>query len=390
MNRRNFIQILGLGAGLGAGIGISSAIVGCGPTEPTEAFGWNGPDPMEKDIRMQVLAYAILSPNSHNIQPWIIRITGPLSFDLYVDPERLLPATDPYYRQIHISQGTFLETLSIAATGLGHEARIDYFPEGVYGNHELLNKPVASIRLIPRADINPDPLFAHLLTRHSNKQEYDNRRLKQTEIDALQTFHGAASIYPLSIVQSTKAKQQLEKILTKGMQIEVGDKKRDLETIGMFRFNDAEVKQYRDGFGVTQAGLSGIKKMIVENFLLSRESTEKDPTAFGEQAVDLTRKTAESTATFAWISSPGNSRLDQVKAGRDYCRINLKTTAMGLVQHPMSQVLQEFEEMLPLQAQFKKQFSINSSDTVQMLFRLGRAEATPHGPRRLITALIRD
>ncbi|WP_432473051.1 Acg family FMN-binding oxidoreductase [Amphritea sp. HPY] len=387
MNRRNFIQVFGLGIGA---VSLSSTIAGCTVTETTDDYGWNGPGPQQKDIRMQVLSYAILSPNPHNIQPWIVRLTGDKSFDLYVDPARLLPATDPFYRQIHVSQGTFLETLSIAATGFGHEATIDYFPQGIYGNQELLNKPIASIELIPRTDLSPDPLFAHLLTRHSNKREYDNRRLTEAEINTLRDFHGSDNSYPLSIVQSTEAKQQFEQILTKGMQIEVGDKGRDHETISMFRFNDDEVKQYRDGFGVSQAGLSGMKKLIVENFVLSRESVEKDPTAFGEQAVDITRKAAASTATFAWISTPGNSRLDQVKAGRDYCRINLKTTAMRLAQHPMSQVLQEFDEMLPLQARFKKQFAIKDSDTVQMLFRLGRAEATPHGPRRLVSELIRS
>jgi len=55
----------------------------------------------------------------------------------------------------------------------------------------------------------------------------------------------------------------------------------------------------------------------------------------------------------------------------------------------MSQVLQEYEEMLPLQASFKQFFNIVSSDTVQMLFRLGTAEATPHGPRRDINDIIK-
>ena len=32
-------------------------------------FGWNGPDENEKGIRLQVLTYAILSPNPHNKQP---------------------------------------------------------------------------------------------------------------------------------------------------------------------------------------------------------------------------------------------------------------------------------------------------------------------------------
>ncbi|MFT6914812.1 MAG: hypothetical protein ACJAWL_001111 [Motiliproteus sp.] len=59
------------------------------------------------------------------------------------------------------------------------------------------------------------------------------------------------------------------------MQIEVGDQERDHETIGMSRFNDEEVQKYRDGFGLSQAGLSGIKEFVVESFLLSRDQVEK-------------------------------------------------------------------------------------------------------------------
>jgi hypothetical protein len=70
--------------------------------------GWNGPRPEETDIRIRVLSHAILAANPNNIQPWLIDLTGARSFDLYVDPERLLPKTDPPYRQIHIGQGTFL------------------------------------------------------------------------------------------------------------------------------------------------------------------------------------------------------------------------------------------------------------------------------------------
>ena len=387
MNRRNFITVIGLGIGT---VGLSSTIVSCGNADQEEAFGWDGPDSEEKDIRMQVLAYAILCPNPHNKQPWIIRLTGPASFKLYVDPERLLPATDPYYRQIHIGQGTFLETLAIAASGLGCEAKIEYFPKGMYGNTELVSKPVASIELIKRPDIQVDPLFSHLLRRQSNKKEYDNRPLNQAEVDALHAFHGSETGSRLDIISTSNAKKHFEQILTNAMQIEVGNPERDRETIEMFRFNYDEVERYRDGFSVAQAGLTGIKRFIVENFMLSRESVERDPKSFGDQAVEMTQKTAESTATFAWITTPSNSRLDQVRVGRDYCRINLKTTAMELVQHPMSQVLQEYDEMLPLQSAFKEAFGIKVSDTVQMLFRLGRASATPHGPRRLVSQLIRS
>ncbi len=259
----------------------------------------------------------------------------------------------------------------------------------MYSNTELLNKPVAAIKLVAQDNITADPLFPYLLARHSNKREYDARPLSQAQMDTLNTFHRQHNQYPLTMVYSPEDKKQMEAVLTQSMQIEVGDHARDMETIAMFRFNDDEMRKYRDGFGTAQSGLSGIKRILVENFFLSRESAEKDPTEFGQQSVAMTQKAAQSTGTFAWLSSATNSRLDQVNVGRDYCRINLKITAMGLAMHPMSQVLQEYDEMLPLQASFKQHFGIKESDTVQMLFRLGTAEATPHSPRRAIGDIVR-
>lgn len=386
MNRRNFIKITGLGIG---SIGLSSALVACTDNTEGDQYGWSGPDKLNTDIRMQVLAYAILCPNPHNIQPWIIRLTGPQSFELYVDQERLLPQTDPIHRQIHIGQGTFLETLSIAATGYGYQAVIDYFPKGIYSNTEIADKPVASIKLVKSNEVQTDPLFSSLLVRHSNKREYNGYQLGKAEIAALLDSHNAYSEYSLAFQDSPVAKAMLVKTLTQAMRIEVTNKQRDMETIKMFRFNDDEVRQHRDGFGVEQAGLTGITKFVAETFFLDREKVEKDSTEFGQQAVDMTQKVAESTNTFAWISTPSNTRLDQVIVGRDYCRLNLQTTMMGLAQHPMSQVLQEYDDMLDLQRSFKQSFNIPADETVQMLFRLGKAEPVRHGPRRLVKQLIR-
>ena len=385
MNRRNFIKITGLGAGA---MVLSSHITGCGGDLDMQDYGWQAPDQTQKDIRLKVLAYAMMCPNPHNKQPWIINLTGPDSFDLYVDPERLLPATDPYYRQIHIGQGTFLETLSIAARGLGLEAEISYFPQGLYDNEELINKPVASIKLVKPDQAKAEPLFNYLLTRQSNKRVYEQQGLTDQQIDILKDFHWQGNKSRLSMVNDVAAKEKMEYYLTEAMRIETGDTARDKETIAMFRFNDLEMKQHRDGFGVAQAGVSGLKKFIVERFILTRVSVKKDPTDFGLQAVEMTANTAASTKTFGWLNTLGNSRLNQVMVGRDYCRINLKITAMGLAMHPMSQVLQEYEDMLPLQAEFRKAFNINDKETVQMLFRLGKADPTEHGPRRLVTDLI--
>ena len=51
---------------------------------------------------------------------------------------------------------------------------------------------------------------------------------------------------------------------------------------------------------------------------------------------------------YGWLVTDGNSRKDQIAAGRDYARLNLTTTEMGIAIHPNSQALQEYEEMKEL------------------------------------------
>jgi hypothetical protein len=384
MDRRRFIRIVGLGV---VSATLTSTLSGCQSDVGNVDFGWKGPSHAESDIRLTLLAYAILAPNAHNKQPWLVKLKEATSLDLFVDQMRLLPETDPIARQIHISQGCFLENLSIAASHYGYQADIEYFPHGEYSNTVIENKPVARITLNKSTSVQEDPLFKQLLKRQSNKREYDNSRLNVKQKSQLTNLFSAPDSH-LTIIDSEKNNGYLQNTLTEAMQIESENKLRDLETIKMFRFNDQEIQQYRDGFGLEHTGMTGLKKMFVETFILDRKSTEKDSTEFARQSVDITRSTSQSTSTFAFLTTESNSRLQQVKVGRDYCRLNLKTTEMGLAQHPMSQVLQEYSDMKSLQKQFKEHFRVDAQHTVQMLVRLGRANKTVHTPRRLVGQLL--
>ncbi|PMZ06282.1 twin-arginine translocation pathway signal protein, partial [Pseudomonas sp. FW306-02-H06C] len=80
---------------------------------------------------------------------------------LRLDPERLLPDTDPFGRQILIGSGAFLELLRMAAAEQGLAADISLFPEG-QPQPKLDRRPFATIALAPVAPPR-DPLFAHAL-----------------------------------------------------------------------------------------------------------------------------------------------------------------------------------------------------------------------------------
>ena len=386
INRRNFIKVM---TGSSSFVLVPSVLGACSNGE-TDIWleGWKGPAAEETDIRWIVLSYAILAANPHNIQPWIVDLTGPTSFELYVDQQRLLPETDPPARQIHIGQGTFLENLELAARQHGYRADIEYFPKGEYDNAVVEEKPVASIELSTDGSIEKDALFESILQRQSNKRTYTESSLTVDQLDGLRNTQIDPRLR-LTIADDNALKTELSGIMTDAMRIEASNKMRDAETVAMFRFNDEERGRYRDGFGVAQSGMTGFKGWIAETFFLSREDVEEDSASFGEQAVDMTSNQAHSAAAFGWISTANNTRLDQVVTGRAYERLNLTATALGIAMHPMSQVLQEYSDMADLQRRFLAYLEVPKGHTIQMLFRLGMAAPVEHSPRRSVKDLHR-
>ncbi len=367
---------------------VPSVLTACGENGETGLEAWDGPMPGETDIRRIVLSYAILASNPHNKQPWIVDLSGPESFDLYVDQTRLLPQTDPPFRQIHIGQGTFLENADLAAGNHGYRMDVVYFPKGTYGNTAMENKPVASVTLVKDPTASTDPLFRQITNRQSNKRTYEDKPLSADQLDGLAKSFDQPGI-SMSLTNEAGKRRKLAAILRSAMEIETSDRARDAETIAMFRFNDEEMVRFRDGFGVAQSGMGGIMKFVAETFFLDRKKTEADSSEFGAQVVQITMDQANSAAAFGWITTPANNRLDQVLTGRAYERVNLKATEQGIAMHPMSQVLQEYADMNNLQREFLTYLGIPEGRTVQMLFRLGHAEPVKHSARRYIQDLIR-
>jgi len=389
-DRRNFIKISSTAAGVVLVPGIFTGCFTKSEKMQKEVSAWDGHKYDEKDIRIIVLSYAILAPNPHNKQPWLIQLKDESNFDLYVDTNRTLPHTDPPFRQLHIGQGTFLENLNLAALNFGYKAIINYFPQGQYSNSVIENKPVASIELIQDKSITKDPLFDQILVRQSNKRTYDNEKapLKQLKILQSKIKEELENGFSLNITSKTEHMEKLRDIMVNSMKIESNNHDRDMETIKMFRFSKEEVNKYKDGFGLAQSGVTGIKKFLIENLFLSRNSAEKDPLSFGKEAISMTQNQVDSTTTFGWLTTTNNNRLDQVKIGRVYERINLLANSLGLEIHPMSQVLQEYSDMNGLQKEFLNYLKVPKKHTVQMFFRIGTAAKVEHSPRRDIKDLL--
>jgi hypothetical protein len=74
LSRRNFILMAGTTAVI---VAAGSAAVNLDEMPSTAIAAWSEPSFTESDIRKRVLSYAILAPNPHNMQPWLVDLRQP-------------------------------------------------------------------------------------------------------------------------------------------------------------------------------------------------------------------------------------------------------------------------------------------------------------------------
>jgi hypothetical protein len=344
-------------------------------------YGWEGHDPSEHDIRRIVLSYAILAPSPHNTQPWIVEFDGDLRMRLFIDTKRLLPESDPELRQVCISHGAFIENLELAARNFGYRTDVELFPGRWPESRLEVEKPLATVELTEDSTIDKDTLFFQIIERETNRRTFQDRPIPPERISKL--FEACDSIFVSTGYVSDRAIcEDLADFVLKAMEIEVSGQERMAETLQYFRFNNEEIEQFRNGFGIAQSGITGISKKIAEQFLISREKAELSGSSFGHETLKLARKQAFSAPAYGWISTKGNTRMDQVKAGRCYERICLKAAELKIAIQPFSQILSDYREMSDLREELCEFIGISGSHTLQMFFRVGYAEPVPHTPRR--------
>ncbi|MCA3255892.1 MAG: nitroreductase family protein [Alphaproteobacteria bacterium] len=376
-SRRRFLQ---LSAAMPVAAVLASA-AGCAPAADPAA-AWRDPGQGEADIRRFALAWAILAPNPHNKQPWLVQLLGDDRILLRADLARLLPETDPFDRQIVLGFGAFLELLEMAAASKGWRVETRLWPEGEPAPR-LDARPVAEVRFVRDPGVRADPLFAQALTRRTNRAPYDrNRTVAAADLEAL-----AAAARPGVTAGSTAAPDAvaaLRPIVLEGYRIEAETPGPYRENVEAMRIGAAEVARYRDGISLTGPVIEAgrLLGLVSREDFLRPDSFARDEFAKGGDAW------AETSMAFAWLVTPGDSRTDQIAAGRAYLRLNLLATRQGLALQPWSQVLQEYPAMRDAYLRIHRTLGIAPPARLQMLVRLGHAETPPPAPRRGLAAHI--
>ena len=387
MERRSFIRVMGGGVVLAA----APALVACSSALPPEAVAaWQPPPPPApgSDVRRWILAHAILAPHSHNLQSWLVDLRQPGEIALYCDRTRLLPETDPFSRQIMMSQGTFLEVLALAARQQGLRADIELFPNGAFDPKQLPTDGLtARVRLTPDAAVRPDPLFAQVFRRHTNRSAYE---MKAPDTAALQAIEAAAmaSGDALRLRVGFAGPQDARiaehrAIAREAWRIELVTPRTMMESMKVLRVGPTEIAQHRDGISLNDPM---VRALAAVGLFDRSQAPGPDDSATTGQIKDFAVK-IEATPAFFWMVTDGNHRRTQVNAGRAYVRAQLAATAAGLSMHPLQQALQQYPEQAgPYTAIHRLLGAEPARQTVQMWARLGYAPPVGPAPRRGLEA----
>ncbi len=342
---------------------------------PSRALApWQAAGKGYSDPRLHALSYAILAPNPHNRQPWLIDLRQAGELTLYCDPDRVLPETDPFQRQIVIGLGCFLELLSLAAAEQGLATEMVPFPEG-QPEPNLDARPIARVRFRAGGGA-PDPLFRQVLKRRSNKEPFDTSRSVDGAALRQLARTGGTGAVEVQTTNEAKPVAALRRLTWEGMRIEIETPRTYLESVRLMRLGKAEIEASPDGIDLGGPFLETLNKLG----LMTRQSlADPQSTAF-QQGLDMYREITGSAMAFVWIKTAGNSRLDQLAAGRAWLRLNLKATELGLGLHPLSQTLQEYAEMAPHFTAVHSQLA-GPGQRLQMLGRLGYGPELDPSPR---------
>lgn len=371
MKRRQFIALIGGGFVFAAG----SAAAFISTRTPEKALEpWRRAGLDGTDVRKFALSYAILAPNPHNRQPWLVDLREPGKAVLHVDTAKMLPHTDPLNRQITVGLGCFLELMVMAAAEKGYRVDLQLFPDGS-NEKALTTSPVAVATFVEDRSVIADPLFRFVLERRSLKEPFDTGKpVPQASIDKVASAgrHGTR----IEASTDTKSVAELRALTAAALKVEIDTPHTYKESVDLFRIGKSEIEANPDGIDFSGALFESLA--LIGQF--NREvAMDRNSTGFkqGEAAILANATTA---MAHIWMVTEGNSRQDQINAGRDWVRVNLASTQEGIGFHPLSQALQEYPEMREYFNAVHKRFAPEGG-TVQMLSRLGYGPAVPESPR---------
>lgn len=325
------------------------------------------------------LASAILASNAHNTQPWLVSVKGD-TIDLYMDLSRNIGSIDPFYREMYISLGCFLENLHLTAAAQGYGWR-----ETLHAG-DFRQVHVARLELSDRpldAASHHAALYDAIPRRHTNRGAYDTGRPVDErllrELSALQDGSGPR----LHWWTAEAHRQQVGRLVIQATEAIIADEVQARDSHRWYRESWDELQLRKDGTTLDATG-NGFLIRAFGKLIPVSEQTAHDYWLASTRDVQV-----PTAAAFGGITVPDPSdRRQLLAAGRLWQRLHLSAEQLGLAMQPLNQPHERIdrERQLGLSPGFSEAYSQLpglSGQPCIFTFRIGYPESVAlPSPRR--------
>ncbi|MDO8493199.1 MAG: nitroreductase family protein [bacterium] len=314
----------------------------------------------EKEDRLKfLLRFALLAPSSHNSQPWRFKISDNKIF-VYPEEKRALPKSDKNGRQLHLSLGTALENLLVAADFYGYKTGVNYFPSE--SPDAVMTVEFQETESVKHGD---DAIVKSILSRHANRNKYSNKKLPEEFLVRVKSL--SRDGFRVYVIQDKKLKDKISDVVSDALIEAMDDRDFRSELSGYIKSNTTKAKTGMPmfGFGMPTI-LSYLAPAVLKRFNMNKLSRSQDEALLKDH-----------TPYFVIITSEADNRESWIKTGQIFESIALMVGREGANTAPMAAAIQIGEHYKRLQK------ILGTGLRPQFFFRMGFADLPVHHSPRL-------
>lgn len=310
----------------------------------------------DKSDVYRILYYASLAGNSHNTQPWKVKVIDDYTMEVYADTLRHLKVVDPTRRGLFISLGAFIENIKIAAGSFGYSADIVIKAE----------KPTDTLAAVIKLSQTEKTNFSlvDLENRKTTRTPFENSPINANDLKLITESFTNVVFIPAN---SDNGKYISTKTLEAYTQ-QANNEDAKNELAAWIRFSNADVKANRDGLTTGGMGIKGFGGFMVRNFFKPADSKKQ---SFVDKGVDKTKAQVENCAGWILISQTEDTPENWINTGRIYEQMNITCSKLGIGFHPMNQMIEERN----FEAEVNK--ALAPMGIIQFVARIGYVEKKP-------------
>ena len=325
-----------------------------------------------------ILEYARRYPSPHNTQPIKLRIEGPRA-ELFYDLDLGLPAESYGIPFGSVCAGVFIETVSIAAHGLGYrvDEALDFTPMDFTRRDRL--HPLGTLTLTPALAGSPGDLDPRLLLeRRTSRLPYAPRQVPAAALDDARR----AAAERGHVLAGTSDRALVDRIIRLNQQTLFYDLEnpdvRD-EIRGWLRYSERHARRTADGLSARCLALPGpLMRLFLGNHWIWNVP------ALGAVLRRVYLRSMRGVTQAGWIKGPFSDEREYTEAGRTLLRVWLVLTRHGLHLHPFGSVItnpRAHRELVRIVAEQE------GADMIWMLFRVGYSRRPPESHRRSVVEM---